>query len=227
MAAPRGGASSWCPSTTKGVPEMIHLVVGATNPNCRELVATMFRQRYDIFVKEKGWKLKSYNGLEFDNYDTDKSVYLMSMEGSTMVASMRMTTTDGPYMLADIFADMCENGIPRDGETWELTRGALAKNLRKSGHWGRMQCALVEAALLFGIKRACGLFTVDHVMRQMRGGSDAKPLGQPRMIDGEANVAFEFPLNVEVLQRTRTVYRITEPAIQHIHLMPAQQRKAA
>ncbi len=207
---------------------MVHLVVGATNSRCRELLATMFRQRYDIFVKEKGWKLKTYNGLEFDNYDTPRSVYLIGHDDDgEIVASMRMTTTDGPYMLADIFSDMCENGIPRDADTWELTRGALSKTLRRSGHWGRMQCALVEAALLFGIKKACGLFTVDHVMKQMRGGSDAKPLGQPRMIDGEANVAFEFPLNAEVLQRTRAVYKIKDPVIEHIHLMPIEGKMAA
>ena len=207
---------------------MVQLVVGATNPNCRELLEMMFRQRYEIFVKEKGWKLKTYNGLEFDQYDTGKSVYLIECDDDgAIVASMRMNVTDGPYMLSDLFADMCENGIPRDRDTWELTRGALSKNLRKSGYWGRLQCGLVEAALLFGMKRACGLFTVDHVMRQMRGGSDAKPLGQPRMIDGEANVAFEFPLNVEVLQRARGVYKIAGPVIEQIHLMPVETKAAA
>lgn len=207
---------------------MVHLVVGATNPNCRELLAAMFRQRYDIFVKEKGWKLKTYNGLEFDQYDTGKSVYLIEHdEDGDIAASMRMNTTDGAFMLADLFSEMCEQGLPRGRDTWELTRGALAKNLRRSGYWGRLQCALVEAALLFGVKKACGLFTVDHVMRQMRGGSDAKPLGQPRMIDGEANVAFQFPLNAEVLQRTRDVYKIRGPVIEHIHLMPADQKLAA
>src|SRR5262249_31259505 len=144
-----------------------------------------------------------------------------------IAASMRMNTTDGPFMLADLFESMCENGIPRGRDTWELTRGALSRNLRKTGYWGRMQCGLVEAALLFGVKKACGLFTVDHVMKQMRGGSDAKPLGQPRMIDGEANVAFEFPLNVEVLRRTREVYRIAGPVIEQIHLMPHQTKAAA
>lgn len=188
----------------------------------------MFRQRYEIFVKEKGWKLKTYNGLEFDNYDTSQSVYLIGLDDDgDIVASMRMNTTDRPHMLADVFSDMCEHGIPRGADTWELTRGALSKNLRRSGHWGRMQCALVEAALLFGVKKACGLFTVDHVMRQMRGGSDARPLGQPKIIDGEANVAFEFPLNVEVLQRTREVYKIKGPVIEQIHLMPAEEKLAA
>jgi N-acyl-L-homoserine lactone synthetase len=207
---------------------MVHLVVGATNSSCRDLLAMMFRQRYEIFVKEKGWKLKTYDGLEFDNYDTPRSVYLIGLDdGGNIVASMRMNTTDGPHMLADIFSDMCEHGIPRGTDTWELTRGALSKNLRRSGHWGRMQCALVEAALLFGVKRACGLFTVDHVMRQMRGGSDARPLGQPKVIDGEANVAFEFPLNVEVLQRTRDVYKIEGPVIEQIHLLPAEEKLAA
>jgi N-acyl-L-homoserine lactone synthetase len=64
-------------------------------------------------------------------------------------------------------------------------------------------------------------------MKKMRAGLDAKPMGQPRMIDGEANVAAEFPMTAEVLQRTRTLYRITGPSIEQIHLMPAPQKVAA
>src|SRR5690348_13875553 len=58
---------------------MVTLVVGATNPNARGLLAKMFRQRHQVFVEEKGWKLKSYNGIEFDSYDTDETVYLMAL----------------------------------------------------------------------------------------------------------------------------------------------------
>src|SRR5882672_11815610 len=108
---------------------MVTLVVGATNPNARELLAKMFRQRHQVFVEEKGWKLKSYNGLEFDNYDTDETVYLMALtpEGE-MAASMRMMRTDKPHMLADVFSDMCEGGAPKGSDVWELTRGAMNKN---------------------------------------------------------------------------------------------------
>lgn len=200
---------------------MVHVVVGATNPSCRELLAAMFRQRYDVFIKEKGWNLKSYNGLEFDNYDTASTIYLLEFDDDgTLVASMRMNRTDGPYMLADVFSEVCEVPIPRGPDVWELTRGALSKSLRKSGFWGRMQCAMLESALLWGAKKATGFFSVDHIMKQLRVGLDIKPLGPPRIVEGEANVAAEFPFNYETLERLRQSYRITGPVIEQIHMMP-------
>lgn len=205
---------------------MVHVVVGATNPNCREFLAAMFRQRHDVFVKEKGWDLKSYNGLEFDNYDTAETLYLVQFdEDGDLVASMRMNPTDGPYMLADVFREVVDGEVPRGRDVWELTRGALSKTLRKSGYWGRMQCAMLESALLWGAKKATGFFSVDHIMKQMRVGLDIKPLGAPRIVDGEACVAAEFPFNSETLERLRESYRISGPVIEQIHQMP--QKAAA
>jgi N-acyl-L-homoserine lactone synthetase len=121
---------------------------------------------------------------------------------------------------------MCERPIPKGSDCWELTRGALTKNLRGSGHYGRIQCALIEAALLFGVNKGCGVFSVDLLMAKIRSGLDAKPLGQPRMIDGEPHVAADFPLTLDMLGRTRALFKISGPVIEHLHLMP-QQRKAA
>jgi acyl-homoserine lactone synthase len=138
-----------------------------------------------------------------------------------------MVRTDQPFMLADIFADMCERPIPRGPHCWELTRGAMSKNLRGSGHYGRIQCGLLEAALLFGVNKGVGVFSVDLLMNKIRSGLDAKPLGQPRMIDGEPNVAADFPLTGDMLERTRALFKISGPVLKHLHLMPQQQRKAA
>jgi N-acyl-L-homoserine lactone synthetase len=208
---------------------MVQLVQGATNPTCRELLAKMFRQRYEIFVKEKGWKIKSYNGIEFDQYDTAETLYLIDLDRyGNVAASTRMIRTDQPIMLADVFADMCERPIPRGPHCWELTRGAMSKNLRGSGHYGRIQCGLIEGALLFGVNTGCGLFSVDLLMSKIRSGLDAKPLGQPRMIDGEPHLAADFPLTGDMLGRTRALFKIKGPVLEHLHLMPApQQRKAA
>ena len=207
---------------------MVTLVVGATNPNARELLAKMFRQRHQVFVEEKGWKLKSYNGLEFDNYDTDETVYIMALtpEGE-MVASMRMLRTDKPHMMADVFADMCEGGVPRRADVWELTRGALTKGLRATGYWSRMQCGLIEAALLWGVNKGTGIYTVDYVTALNRAGWDGRPMGQPRMMDGEPYVACECNLTGAVLARTRALHKITAPVIERIYYMPEQERRAA
>jgi len=206
---------------------VIHLIAGATNPNCRELLAGMFRLRHDVFIKEKHWNIKSYNGLEFDQFDTEETLYLVELdEAGAVVATVRMNPTDRPTLFSEVFADMCHGGPPKCPKTWELTRGAIAQNVRKSLHFGRIECATIEAALLWGVTKACGIFGVDLLMKKMRCGLDAKPIGQPRMIDGESHVAAEFAMNGDVLQRTRTLYRITGPSIEQIHLMPGARQAA-
>jgi acyl-homoserine lactone synthase len=206
---------------------MIHLIVGATNPNCRELLARMFRLRHDVFIKEKRWDIKSYNGLEFDEFDTNETIYLVELDDEGgVVATVRMNAMDKPTLFSEVFADMCHGGVPKCPKTWELTRGAIAKHVRKSLHFGKIECATVEAALLWGVSKACGIFGVDLLMKKMRCGLDAKPMGQPRMIDGESHVAAEFAMNGDVLQKTRALYRITGPSIEQIHLMPAVRQAA-
>jgi acyl-homoserine lactone synthase len=213
---PRGGA------------QMVDLVVGATNPNCRKILAQIFRLRHDVFIKEKGWNLKSYNGLEFDQFDTSDTLYLVEFdEDGEIAATVRMNAMNRPTLLSEIFADMCDGGPPKVANMWELTRGAIAGHVRKSKHFGHIECATIEAALLWGVTKACGLFGVDLLMKKMRCGLDAKPLGQPRMIEGEANVVAEFEMSSDVLQRTRNLYRIAGPSIQRIHLLPAETKVAA
>ena len=142
---------------------MIHLIAGATNPNCRELLAGMFRLRHDVFIKEKRWNIKSYNGLEFDQFDTEETLYLVELdEAGAVVATVRMNPTDRPTLFSEVFADMCHGGPPKCPKTWELTRGAIAQNVRKSLHFGRIECATIEAALLWG---------GDESLRDLRRGS--------------------------------------------------------
>ncbi len=203
---------------------MVQVIAGATNPDCRVLLAEMFRHRYQIFVREKGWDLKSYNGLEFDNYDTAETIYLIEHDGKGKIgASMRLGPTDRACMLADHFPDMCERDMPRGKDVWELTRGAVSANLRRSGIYGRVICAMVEVALLYGVKKGVGVFSVEYLMKQMRFGLDAKPLGQPRILEGEPNVAAEIAFDRETLQRLRASFKITAPCIEHIYAMPEQK----
>lgn len=206
---------------------MVQIVVGAFNPNAREQLTAMYRQRTKVFVEEMGWPLKTYNGLEFDKYDDAETIYVLEYEGDQLVASMRMNPTHRRCMLPELFKDACDGDVPRGPDVWELSRGALDKNLRKSGYWGRIQCAFFEAALLWNARKAVGFYTVDHIMKQMRVGLDVKPLGQPRIVEGEANVAAEFPFNVETLLRLRKSYKISGPVIEHIYYMPPEERAAA
>jgi len=197
---------------------MVHVVVGATNPNCVDLLAEMFRHRCAIFVHEKRWNLKTQDGLEFDVYDTSDTIYLLEFDKGHIGASMRMNPTDRPCMLGDLFADMCERDMPRGKDVWELTRGAVSADLRRSGIYGRVICGMVECALLWGAKKGIGVFSVEYLMKQMRFGLDAKPLGPPRIMDNEPHVAAEIMFNPETLERLRASFRITGPVIERLFI---------
>ena len=207
---------------------MVQVIVGATNPKCGSLLEEMFRHRYEIFVVEKGWDLKTENGLEIDTYDTPDTIYLLEYaKPGKLGASMRINATHDACMLSDLFSHMCEREIPRGPDIWECTRGALSPDLRRSGTYGRVMCAMYEAALLWGAKKSLGLVTVDYLMRQMRFGMDARPLGSPRVIDGEPHVATEVAIDTESLQRLRASFRIKDPVIERVFLMPEPQKAAA
>jgi N-acyl-L-homoserine lactone synthetase len=204
---------------------MVQVIAGAMNPECGPLLAEMFRHRYQIFVCEKKWDLKAaHNGLECDEYDSSDTIYLIEFDDAGKIgASMRLNPTDRPFLLRDHFADMCEREISSGPDVWELTRGAVSADLRRSGIYGRVICAMVEAALLWGAKKGVGIFSVEYLMKQMRFGLDAKPLGPPRVIDGEPNVAAEIAFDRETLGRLRASFKITAPTIERLHLMPQTQ----
>jgi N-acyl-L-homoserine lactone synthetase len=206
---------------------MVHVIAGATNPDCEALLTQMFRQRYQIFVCEKGWDLKTDGELEIDAYDTADTVYLIAFDKEKIGASMRLAPTDRACMVADHFGDMCERELPRGRDVWELTRGAVNADLRRSGIYGRVICAMVEVALLWGVKKGIGVFSVDYLQKQMRFGLDAKPLGRPRTIDGEPNVAAEILFDRETLDRLRSSFKIAAPCIERIYAMPVPHKVAA
>ena len=56
---------------------MVDLGVGASNPAARERLQAMFRQRHDIFIKEKGWQLTRKRRAELKMTSTGRSDRMM------------------------------------------------------------------------------------------------------------------------------------------------------
>src|SRR5690242_9962772 len=111
---------------------MMRLIERSDNPGCASALNDMFRLRHDVFIKEMGWKLKTQNGIERDQYDTSRTLYLVeSDDDGEVICCVRMNATDSPTMLSEVFPEMCEGGPPNSATTWELTRGAIARSVRK------------------------------------------------------------------------------------------------
>jgi N-acyl-L-homoserine lactone synthetase len=84
----------------------------------------MFRLRARIFRDELGWEVEVHDGKEFDKYDLEENVYLLSLnEQGAVDGSLRLMPTTGPTQLTDIFGELVPSDTAlRSPHIWEATR---------------------------------------------------------------------------------------------------------
>lgn len=101
-------------------------VAGTAQDLRSELMATMARYRYRVFVETLGWDLAAPDGLELDQFDAPGARYVLARnDAGRLVGVARLLPTTGPYLLADVFPQlMGPVPLPRDPAVWELSRFA-------------------------------------------------------------------------------------------------------
>jgi hypothetical protein len=105
-----------------------------------DVMPQLLRLRYRQFKERQNYEVRVYNNMEFDQYDTPETVYLVWLDEQRQVGgTSRLNSTCGPYMLKDIWADMIEgHELPYSSDVWEGTRicidKALPGALREPGH---------------------------------------------------------------------------------------------
>ena len=104
-----------------------------------DLVRGFLEFRKAVFIDRLCWSLPTYRGLEFEQYDTFQSVYLIAHEGKTVIGGARLMRTDHTsgsskfnysYMIKDAFHGLlpgipkgiCLETPPVSRDVWELTR---------------------------------------------------------------------------------------------------------
>src|ERR1044072_3733326 len=97
----------------------------------REIDA-MHRDRKTVFVDMARWNLTATGDYEYDQFDTDDAVYLIEADRRTgeHICSPRLLPTTGPHLLADVFPQLCDAGVPRAEDVWEVTRICFRPSMR-------------------------------------------------------------------------------------------------
>ena len=128
---------------------MIIVLTGQERRSHRESFDRVFRLRYDIFVKGRGWSLPARQGLERDQYDVDEAVYILDMdEDGSIQGHVRLTPTDKCSLIADYFPHLVENGqSPRAPDVYEATRYIVLPK-RKGRNSNRAAKARLLSAML-------------------------------------------------------------------------------
>ncbi len=178
-----------------------------------KLFIGQYKLRHREFIDRQNYDVKSLDGLEFDDYDSVASVYLVYTEdGHKVLGLSRLTPIIYGCMLADHFANLVDDPsiFKSDANIWESTRFCIDRRLPPEERL-RICHALVAANLEFGmardIERIIGLMPT-IILRSVfeRSGVVLDRLGAVQRIGGHSKVqAAAFTVSREQWDRVKSV----------------------
>lgn len=181
---------------------MLHMVEPFDPAEEREVLRRMFVARKEVFVDLLGWDVPVLDGrYEIDQFDDEHAVYLVvaGRDGSHL-ASARLLPTTRPHILADLYGELCEEDVPRGSDIYEVTRFCLDRRIDAAAR-RKARDRLIGALAGFGaahdINRYTGVADMGWFQQILAFGWRCRPLGVPRMIDGQMLVALAIDIDEE------------------------------
>jgi acyl-homoserine lactone synthase len=196
---------------------MIQLVTSSDRPLFEHELAQMFRERKKVFVDRLGWEVPVVDGeFEIDQFDTEDAVYLLAADSAgVQLGSCRLLPTTGPHLLGDVFPHLCERGVPRGEDVWEITRMCTTEAAMAAPRpvRQRLMIAMVEFALLYGIKRFTLVSHLAYVSSILASGLDCEPLGLPQQHGDQTLGALAINVTPETLAFLRRLAGVAGPQL--------------
>jgi acyl-homoserine lactone synthase len=188
---------------------MVDVVTSCNRYKYESQLALMHEDRRRIFVDSLKWEIPVVDGrFEIDQFDNDDAVYLLALDAKkeTHLGSVRLLPSSKPHLLGDVFPMLCDNGVPRGEDIWEITRLCTAPQLRGREAWlarSYLAVGMVEFALLYGISRYTCVAETSWLSSIMAVGWECEPLGLPQEINGESIGALMINISPATLQLFR------------------------
>jgi acyl-homoserine lactone synthase len=185
---------------------MLQVISGKDRARRRTLLDQMHRDRKTVFVDRLGWRVPVVGDeFEIDQFDGDAAIYLIATgPAGEHTGSVRLLPTSGPHLLADVFPHLCERGVPRGPDIWEITRLFTAaghpdpRSVRR-----QLVLGMVEFAVMHKIRRYTCLTHVPYLSSVLSVGWDCEPLGLPQDDGGVLLGAVVIDINTETLAMMR------------------------
>lgn len=195
---------------------MIRLINRKNRGDYPGLLRDMHADRKRVFVDLLGWDVPHDEYGERDNFDDEFAEYLVVQDQITgeHLASLRLLRTDRPHLLNDVFAYLCENGVPTGPDVREVTRLCISPR-RRAGE--RLQArnqlirSLVEYGLMTGIRAYTGVADMAWLTQILSAGWDCRSLGMPQDVGGSMVGALIIHIEPNTLNLFKASWR-SEPA---------------
>jgi len=176
---------------------MIEAFSVATAHHFQDALASQARLRFEAFVRRRGLDHSSWDGLEFDEFDTPAATYLVWRDNEKVVRGVaRLLRTIRPYMLQSYWPYLIEEGeMPSSPGIFEVTRVCVDKGvppLVRQRIFPELLCAIQEFISFHGGSGMIGV-TREHLLAHfIRSG--IQWLGPAHLIEGEMERAFFVPI---------------------------------
>ncbi len=180
----------------------VHVVRRENRAAYADILESYFHLRHQIYVVERKWMaLDRPDKREIDQFDTDDTVYLLAMEGTSIVAGMRLVPTTSPTLLSDVFPELSLNAPVRRTDVMELSRIFVVRHRRGEHSGPRVEAIIRAATMEYAMSLGLSAFTIVletwWLPRLLDEGWRARPLGVPKDIDGMSTAAVFVEINDE------------------------------
>ncbi len=173
---------------------MLSLISYKSISTAADLFFGQHKLRHREFIARQGYDVKSYDHMEFDEYDTLAARYLVYSEnGKEVLGCSRLTSTEFGSMLKDHFSHLVDDmAIFSQPNTWEGTRFCIDRRLppdKRLAILRQMALGYVECALYHGVDRIIGLMPT-LILRSVfeRNGIGLRKLGAAQAIGDHSKI---------------------------------------
>ncbi|MCG8597663.1 MAG: hypothetical protein MI785_25300 [Kiloniellales bacterium] len=176
------------------------------------------RLRHRLFVERQGWNLPTYNGLEYDQFDTPAAKYLLWLdESGTARGVTRLLPTTEAYMVKEVWPDLVDDLLPESASIWEATRFGCDRDLEPALRRrviAEMICACQEFGVSHDIRRYLSVMPV-RIFRQViiAAGCPVEFLGPIRKLASHRTAAAYVSVSADVLATVRRRLDVGAPVL--------------
>lgn len=193
---------------------MIHAINWANSHLHGDALYQSHRLRHSIFVERTAYDVPTFDGTEYDQFDTPAATYLIHSDGAGTVNGVaRLVPTTRPYMLRDLWPELVDGPLPNSDDVWEGTRfgvdSRLPPNVRQAIS-RKLVAGCQEFGLAHGLKAMIVLMP-PLILRSVikRAGCDLQPLGSVMRRGGIPVQAAMVPISETALFAVRRSAGIT------------------
>jgi len=174
-----------------------------------DAMASQHRLRHRAFIDRQDYQVPSWQGMEYDQFDTPAAHYMVWRDQFGEVRAVaRVSPTSKPYMLENVWPEkVTAMALPHSSAVWEGTRFSVDRDLSPRLRQ-RIVCEIVvgftEFAQLNGIDAFIGVMPMG-IYRSVfeRNGWPVDYIGSPWTQDGIRICAAQLHVNDQITEAVR------------------------